>query len=387
MQVLYSFKDHPDGFLPAAALAFDSIGNLYGTTYQGGLYYDGTVFQLTPGSGGQWTESALYSFDESDGADPEDSLLVDALGNLYGTTLVGGGGQCSVSCGTVFEMSPAADGGWNESILLNFNGTDGANPAANLIVGKDGAFYGTTQDGGLLGRGTVFRLAKEPGGTWSESVLYSFKGGSGDGWSPSAGLVVDASGNLYGATYVGGSHGKPYGKGTVFELKRDSKGNWTESILRSFDGHDCVNPSAGLTMDATGNLYGVCPDGGPQGNGAAFKLTRGGSGGWGLTILYAFPEHADGWGPVGTPIWDAKGNLYGVTAAGGNTACDDGCGAVFKLTPRANGKWAYTVLHLFNGQDGWLPEAGLIRDANGNLYGTTAYGGAHNAGEVFEITP
>lgn len=382
-RVLYNFKGSPDGdgAFPAAAVAFDSSGNLYGTTYQGGAYTYGTVFQLSPSSGGQWSETVLHSFAYgADGAYPYDSLLVDASGNLYGTTALGGDGQCSVTCGTVFEVSPGS-GGWTENILLNFNGTDGANPGYNLIVGRDGAFYGTTGSGGADGGGTVFRLVKESDGTWSETVLYSFKRDGKDGFGPSSGLMFNRSGNLYGTTYYGGA----YADGTVFELKRDSKGEWTEAVIHSFDGHDGVHPVAGLTMDTTGNLYAVCPNGGPQHNGTVFKLTHRPNDRWAFTILYDFPKHGYGWGPVGTLIWDAKGNLYGVTAAGGNTACEDGCGTVFKMSPRANGKWAYSVLYRFNGQDGELPEAGLIWDAKGNLYGTTFYG-FDGKGVVFEIT-
>jgi uncharacterized repeat protein (TIGR03803 family) len=383
-KVLYSFKDTPDGSMPVAAVAFDGSGNLYGTTQQGGLDHDGTVFELSPGPG-EWSESVLHSFsDGDDGAYPDGGLFVDTSGNLYGTTSLGGSGQCSVTCGTVFEMSPTGNGGWAESMLHNFNGTDGANPTANLIVGKDGAFYGTTQAGGAHGEGTVFRLVKEPDGTWSETVVYSFTGQGVDGAAPMAGLLRGSSGNLYGTTYVGGA----YKKGTVFEVSRGSKGKWTERLLHSFGRQDGSYPQAeGLTMDAAGNLYGVCPNGGPDGNGSVFRLAHRPHGRWALTILYDFPRHKDGWGPVGTLVWDAKGNLYGVTAAGGNTTCEDGCGTVFKLSRRASGKWRYGVVYRLDVQDGEQPVAGLIWDAKGNLYGTAIYGGEHGSGTVFEVTP
>jgi uncharacterized repeat protein (TIGR03803 family) len=257
-KVLYSFKGTPDGAGPAGVV-FDTSGNLYSTTYSGGHYLEGTVFRLSPGSGGQWSESVLHSFGaDTDGANPEDSLLVDASGNLYGTTFAGGS-LCSLPCGTVFEVSPMANSGWTETILLDFDGFDGAYPAANLIGDLAGAFYGTTPNGGphgfLRGGGTVFRLVKESDGTWRETVLYSFKSDGRDGDGPSSGLTLDASGNLYGTTYIGGVHGKPWGFGTVFQLKRGPKDRWTEAILHSFDGHDGAYPfQAGLTMDATGSL-------------------------------------------------------------------------------------------------------------------------------------
>jgi uncharacterized repeat protein (TIGR03803 family) len=391
-KVLYRFKGTPDAAGPSAGVVFDTSGNLYGTTDKGGHYLEGTVFRLSPGSGGQWSESVLHSFGaDSDGANPEDSLLLDASGNLYGTTFAGGS-LCSLPCGTVFEVSPVANGGWTEKILHNFDGLDGAYPTDNLIrENLAGAFYGTTPNGGpkgaIDGGGTVFRLVKESDGTWREKVLYSFKRDGRDGEGPFSGLTFDASGNLYGTTYIGGVYGKPWGFGTVFQLKRVPKDRWTEAILHSFDGHDGAYPQDGLTMDATGSLYGACGNGGPHSNGTVFKLTPSQNNRWAYSILYDFPVADDGAYPVGTLIWDSKGNLYGATAAGGSTACEGGCGTVFRMSPGAKGKWAYTVLHRFNGQDGDLPQAGLIWDAKGNLYGTTYYGGTHNAGVVYEITP
>jgi uncharacterized repeat protein (TIGR03803 family) len=383
-KVIYNFHDAPDGVSPDAALIFDSSGNLYGTTYLGGAYGLGTVFELSPGSGGQWSESLLHSFAEGDdGGLPEDSLLVDSSGNLYGTTPLGGTGQCSITCGTAFEISPEGNGKWKERILLNFDGTDGAQPIGNLIADSTGALYGTTSLGGAYGDGAVFKLVKEKDGTWSESVLHSFNLRRGDGAAPYSGLASGPSGNLFGTTWAGGA----YNDGTIFELARGSHGEWTESVVRSFDGDDCNSPTEGLVTDADGNLYGTCPDGGPDGNGTVYKLTHHHDGKWAFTALYAFPAHEDGWGPVGTLIWDPKGSLYGVTAAGGGTGCEGGCGTVFKLSPRASGKWAYTVLYRLNGYDGWLPEAGLIRDKKGNLYGTAFYGGTYGTGVVFEVTP
>lgn len=384
-RVLYNFQ-RPDGLGPSASLIFDSAGNLYGTTYEGGAYrLYGTAFQLTPGSGGSRSESVLHSFSDSpDAAYPEASLLMDASGNLYGTSLSGGDGQCIGGCGAIFELSYGADGNRSESVIHSFNGTDGWAPTGNLIMDSTGTLYGTTSFGGAHMAGTVFQLAQGPNGTWSETVLYDFQRNGRDGVGPCSGLIFDRAGNLYGTTYNGG----PYGKGTVFELKPRSNGKWTEVVLHSFDGHDGAYLLAGLTLDSAGNLYGVCPNHGPHWRGTVFELTHGRDDRWTESILYDFPTFSSGAGPVGDLIWDATGSLYGATARGGDAKpCQGGCGTVFKLSPSGNGAWTETVLYRFNGQDGNLPQAGLIWDATGNLYGTTYYGGTYDSGVAFELTP
>jgi uncharacterized repeat protein (TIGR03803 family) len=299
--------------------------------------------------------TTLYSFTGSgsgDGANPGASLIADPAGNLYGTTAGGGAsGQ-----GTVFQLDPSG----NPSVLYSFTGGDGSHPRSALIADAAGNLYGTTINGGANDAGTVFQLT--PSGTLN--VLYSFTGGS-DGALPFAGLIADAAGNLYGTTNGGGAGGQ----GTVFRL--DPSGTLT--VLYSFTGGNDASPWAGLIADAAGNLYGTTEGG--DGPGEVFQLTPSGT----LNVLHNFTG-PDGAVPHGGLITDAAGNLYGTTHNGGTS----GYGTVFQLTPSG----ALTVLHSFSGGgDGAYPEAGLIADIAGNLYGTTYGGGAGAPGTVFQLTP
>ena len=393
-KLLHSFNNNGvDGANPFAGLIGDAAGNLYGTTGYGGTYNWGTVFKLTPQAGGGWTETVLHSFSGGDGADPLAGLISDAVGNLYGTTWGGGtGSNCGTGgCGTVFELSPTAGGGWTETVLHNFdnNGADGVDPSAGLIFDAGGNLYGTTQLGGTYDNGTVFKVSPGEGG-WTETVLHSFGSINNDGGTPSAGLIFDAAGNLYGTTRGGGT----YYYGTVFELSPTAGGGWTETVLHNFgNGTDGRYLSASLIFDAAGNLYGTTAAGGTGVNtliqyvgGTAFELTPNGSGRWTEQVLYnfcpAWPNCTDGETPARL-IFDAAGNLYGTTGAGGTY----GGGTVFELTPAGGGNWTEQVLHSFNGTDGDAPSAGLIFDAAGNLYGATQGGGTYGEGTVFELTP
>jgi uncharacterized repeat protein (TIGR03803 family) len=332
-----------DGVFPNG-LIFDAAGVLYGTTEGGGGWGRpcnptggcGTVFELSPEAGGGWTEQVLYSFcaqtDCTDGDEPYAGLIFDAAGNLYGTTFYGG----TYGYGTVFELTPEAGGGWTEKVVYSFNpnnGTDGAYPYAGLIFDNNGNLYGTTSYGGTYDYGMVFELTPAQGGGWTEQVLYSFNFNGTDGYGPLACLIFDKAGNLFGTTVFGGT----YDSGTVFELTPAEGGGWTEKVPHSFNGrNDGANPYAGLILDENGNLYGT---------------TAGGQG----------RTHE----------------------AGANNA-----GTVFELMPTKGGGWAEKVLHSFssNGRDGASPGAGLIFDAAGNLYGTTSLGGPYGFGTVFEIT-
>src|SRR5271167_2273777 len=385
-QVLHSFNGG-DGYWPFAGLIFDAAGNLYGTTYVGGAYGEGTVFELTPAAGGGWTERVLYSFCSqrscTDGETPGAGLIFDAAGNLYGTTSGGGTGTYF---GTVFELTPTAGGGWMEQVLHSFNGGDGYWPFAGLIFDAAGNLYGTTYVGGAYGEGTVFELTPAAGGGWTERVLYSFcsQRSCTDGETPGAGLIFDAAGNLYGTTSGGGT-GTYFG--TVFELTPTAGGGWMEQVLHSFNGGDGYWPFAGLIFDAAGNLYGTTYVGGAYGEGTVFELTPAAGGGWTERVLYSFCSQrscTDGETPGAGLIFDAAGNLYGTTSGGGTGTY---FGTVFELTPTAGGGWMEQVLHSFNGGDGYWPFAGLIFDAAGNLYGTTYVGGAYGEGTVFELTP
>ena len=250
--------------LPRNGLIADSAGNLYGTTSGGGASYKGVVFKLAPDG----TETVLHSFPgfPSDGNSPYAGLIADSAGNLYGTTL----SRDSVShAGVVFKLAPNGTAGWTETVLHSFTGfpTDGALPYAGLIADSAGNLYGATTGGGASGQGVVFKLA--PDGT--ETVLHAFTGGS-DGAYPGVGpLIADSAGNLYGTTQVGGASGQ----GVVFKLAPNGTGGWTESVLYSFTGgSDGGQPFYGsLIADGAGNLYGTTVGGGASGAGVVFKLS------------------------------------------------------------------------------------------------------------------
>jgi uncharacterized repeat protein (TIGR03803 family) len=372
-RVLYSFSGGTDGGSPAGGLIFDGAGNLYGTTNGGGTYSGGTVFELSPAAGGGWTETVIHSFGNgTDGNGPEAGLIFDAAGNLYSTTNGGG----TYNGGTVFELTPQAGGGWTETVIHSFgSGTDGAGPWAGLIFDAAGNLYSTTKGGGTYNGGTVFELTPQAGGGWTEQVLHSFQGGA-DGAQPYAGLIFDAAGNLYGTTYFGGAYGY---YGTVFDLTPAAGGTWTEKVLYNFSGFpDGINPVGGLIFDGTGNLYGTTYLGGTYGKGTLFELTPAGGGTWTEQVLHNFGNGNDGATPSSGLITDTAGNLYGTTPDGGSYFR----GTVFRFNAQG-----LVLLHSFSGTDGSGPEASLTLDAAGNLYGTTGQGGASNDGTVFEFTP
>jgi len=358
---------------PFAGLVADLQGNLYGTTATGGALGWGSVFELASDGHGGWNETLLHSFKPKGGRFPEASLIFDADGDLYGTTTGGG----IYGFGTVFELAPDGHGGWHETVLHSFNGTDGLYPAAGLIFDSGGSLYGTTQQGGASGAGTIFNLAPNGHDGWNETVLHSFD--VNDGKNPLAGLVFDVAGNLYGTTVVGGASGL----GTVFELVPDGHGTWKETVLHSFSGDpDGYSPEAGLIFDSSGNLYGTTMWGGASGAGTIFKLARNGHDGWNETVLHSC-VYREGQNPVASLVFDAAGNLYGTTWGGGT----QGFGTVFKLAPNGHGDWKQTVLHSFKNRPGALPLGSLIYNSLGRLYGTTRGDRRTTFGSVFEITP
>ena len=399
LTTLHSFTGYPgDGAYPYAGVIYnpfaDQSGSLYGTTLYGGAYGYGAVFKLSPRLGGAWSESVLYSFTgyPGDGASPTAGLIADQSGALYGTTLYGG----AYNYGAVFKLTPPAQSGgaWSESVLYSFTGYpgDGASPYAGVIFGGSGAVYGTTYVGGAVGAGTVFKLTPpaQSGGVWSESVLHSFTGPP-DGGYPFAGVIFGGSGALYGTTSEGGAAGA----GTVFKLTPPARsgGAWSESVLYSFTGAaDGGYPIGGVILDVFGALYGTTEDGGAYDYGTVFKLTPPPPRiTWGESVLHSFTGAADGGSPEAGVIFDQLGALYGTTIEGGAGCAPYGCGAVFKLTPpaRSGGAWGESVLHRFTGSlgDGALPLAGVIFDQSGALYGTTYEGGADGYGTVFKLTP
>ncbi len=388
--VLHFFAGPPDGSDPGSGnLVRDAQGNLYGVTFEGGTSGNcygvgcGTVFKVHASGG----ETVLYSFTgPPDGDSPYSGLVLDGKGNLYGTTPFGGTSTaCGVGCGTIFKI----DAGGRETVLYNFTGTggDGAQPSSTLVLDAQGNLYGSTSYGGVAcplsgyGCGTVFKLDT----TGRETVLYRFTDLGGDGAYPGGNLVLDASGNLYGVTGAGGSNGT----GTVFKV--DTNGH--EIVLYSFGEPPDGTEPASLTRDAQGNLYGVTFNGGTGtssycpyiGCGTVFKLDTTGR----ETVLHSFTgTGGDGANPVGTLVQDEQGNLYGTTTAGGTAYdfCAGGCGTAFEVDP--TGK--ETVLYSFIGTDGQDPTAGLAPDEQGNLYGTNGCPPQHNeggCGTVFELQP
>jgi uncharacterized repeat protein (TIGR03803 family) len=378
-QIVYSFQAGTDGANPWGDLV--QVGTaLYGTTLFGGAGSMGTVFKLTPTRTG-FSESVVHPFlGSADGAYPWAGLSVDLLGSLYGTTGAGGSG----GAGTVYKLT-----GNGQSILYGFQGgTDGSYPTGFPNVDLMGNVYGTTETGGSVGYGTVFALTPKLSGGYSEQILYSFQAG-GDGQNPHGGLLEDGTGSLFGTTVAGGTSAV----GTVFKLT-PSRNGYRESILHSFAGSDGTIPNASLIADVNGALYGTatwggsgsCPNsfGAFAGCGTVFKLTPKGNGSYSESTLYKFQGGAnDGAGPNGDLFVDGNGNLYGTTYYGGA----HGGGAVFMLTPRHNGTYSESVIWGFGSKgDGARPAAGMTQYGNA-LYGTTVYGGANGRGTVFQLTP
>jgi uncharacterized repeat protein (TIGR03803 family) len=424
--LLYSFTGPPDGARLTGGVP-DAHGNLYGTTGYGGdsacdpPYGCGTVFKLSPEPSGGcpsgsnvgtgWCETVLYSFTGTggDGEGPVGGLVLDAKGNLYGTTEYGGDLSCNApdGCGTVFKFDTTTG---KETVLYSFTGSpDASQPHGGLVEDAQGNLYGTTPDVGAYGYGAVYEVDTAD----KETVLYSFTGGA-DGGNPTEKLVRDAQGNLYGTTF---DNNGAYG-GTVFKLSPEPSGGcpsgsnvgtgWCETVLYSFTGTEGGSPQGDLIRDAHGNLYGATKFGGdltcdaPNGCGTVFMLAppAAPSVTWTETVLYNWEDVNEDGNSGGVSVRDAQGNLYGIAAGGGDLACNapNGCGTVVKLAPPVSpsGLWTETVLYTFTKEaDGYGP-GGLILDAQGTLYGGTGAGGdlacttgtaLIGCGTVFKLTP
>jgi uncharacterized repeat protein (TIGR03803 family) len=352
------------------------------------------ILMLAPGASAAAKYKVIHQFTGSDGSDPHDTAFVfDAAGNLYGSTGLGG----AYGNGAVFELTPNADGTWTESVLYSFTGgSDGASPWAGVIFDASGNLYGGACNGGDYGAGLVFMLTPNSSGTWTQSVLYSFTGGD-DGGGACNPLVFDSAGALYGT-----AGGGPYGEGVVFKLTPNSDGTWTESVLYSFQTATDSNPND-LVFDASGNLYGTTNgEHYSYGCGLAYELIPQPDGSWQYKLLHHFDwNDRVGYSPGGSAVvFDQAGSLYSATAHGalsgkGCTWLD--CGTVFKLTPDSNGKWREHVLYRFKGgRDAEQATAGVVFDAAGNIWGTTLHGGSgpcsdfwggSGCGTVYELTP
>ena len=376
LTTLYSFLGPPnDGGYPVAGLLAYQDGTLYGTTGQGGPSGDGTVYELTPPASpvGSWTETVIHSF-----AGPDGSLVFAGVagsnGRLYGATVHGG----SFGKGTIFELAPpaTAGGAWTEAVIHNFTGkADGDQPSGTLIVGKNGALYGTAFRGGGLDFGTVFELTPPAtaGRSWTLTALYTFTN-TGDGAFPTASLTMSANGALYGLA-----------SGTVFELTPPTAAAspWAESTIAT----NLVSaPQAGLALGAGGVLYVSTLIGGENDKGSLFELTPPATPGgvWTQAEIYSFRQgpHAGGFNPYATLLIGKSGQIYGITNAGGVS----GLGTIFELLPPASPDqpWTEKVLQNFTSADGGQPQGWLI-ERNGALYGTAYLGGGSGQGTVFKL--
>jgi uncharacterized repeat protein (TIGR03803 family) len=381
LATLASFSG-PDGANPEDDLIADSGGNLLGTTLGGGADDDGTVFEIKKtASGYASTPTTLVGFSGANGSSPISRLVADADGDLFGVTQFGGAN----GDGTVFEIAKTATGYASIlATLVSFSGADGANPEDALLADSNGDLFGTTSSGGANNHGTVFEIAETAGGYASTpNTLLNFNSAA----SPAAGLIADSNGDLFGTTQFGG----PLFLGTVFEIKKTAAGYATApATLVSFNGGDGSRPFAGLIADANGDLFGTTSGLGPNGlpfppgaGGTVFEI-KNTAGGYASapSTLVSF-NVADGENPEASLIADANGDLFGTTGAGG--ANNDG--TVFEIKKTAAGyASAPTTLVSFNGSDGASPLAGLTADASGDLFGTTSEGGPSGDGTVFEIT-
>ena len=376
-----------NGSLPYAGLIADANGNLFGTTYVGGEYGYGTVFEIAKTATGYASiPTTLVSFcalvNCADGAAPYASLIADTNGNLLGTTAGGG----AYGEGTVFEVAKTASGyASTPTTLVYFNGTNGNEPYAALIADANGNLFGTTMVGGEYGYGTVFEVAKTASGYASTpTTLVSFNGTNGA--YPQDGLIADANSNLFGTALRGGA----YGGGTVFEITKTANGYAsTPTTLVSFNGADGAYPSASLIADANGDLFSTTSAGGEgydsasggfSGSGTVFEIAKTANGYASTPTTLVDFYGTDGVFPYASLIADANGDLFGTTGAGNGST-------VFEVAKTTSGYASTpTTLVSFNGTDGENPYAGLIADAKGNLFGTTVNGGAYGNGTAFEIT-
>ena len=389
--VLHNNGSGSDGQFPMSNLILDSAGNLYGTTENGGTgpcsAGCGTVFQLIR-NGEAFTESVVYNFQgaaSDDGANPRGALTADAAGNLYGVTTFGG----HFNCGTVFKLTSGSGGSWKESILHSFcaDGTtsDGDWPNGNLVFDASGNLYGVAQYGGTHHAGVVFELTPSSG-TWTETVLYSFSGGPGDGSQP-VGIIFDSAGNLDGVTAFGGAKFVA-GAGVAFQLIRNPPGQWTEHLIHRFNtfGPNVQTPTGGLIFDALGNLY-MTMGRGRNGGAGVFELIPGNGGSFTARELHSFPGL-----PLSAPqsyqglVFNSAGDLYSASEVGRKGCRRSACGFIYKLSPGSS-RWTATHVVVMNGSNGENPIGGVTLDTSGNLYGVAYRGGTNKKGVVFRITP
>jgi uncharacterized repeat protein (TIGR03803 family) len=386
---LYDFNKNAggtntSGTFPTGKLLLDQAGNLFGVAQSGAQTNSGTIFELTPNGSGGYNFNVIYTCGSTQDCNNSlGSLVMDSAGNLYGSTIFG----------NVFKLTNGS-GGWTASLVFQFTGgvggIDGRTPSP-VILDSAGNLYGVCLDGGINSLGYVFELSPS-GGKYSLTHLYDFAGAPNDGALPLAALIMDAAGNLYGTTELGGNSTLcTSGCGVEFELVKHS-GTFSESVIHTFTGTNGYSPQGPLFMDAAGNLYGTATGGGAHGFGLVFETSLV-SGVWKTRALYSFTDSAtDGAFPDTALVMDAAGNLYGTTESGGPSACnlgsDVGCGTAFELSTIGGGKWKELVLHIFTGGgDGSFPR-GVILGSGGNLFGVANNGGGLSVlGVAYELSP
>jgi len=380
-QIIYMFAGGNDGEYVDSDLVIDGAGNLYGTSVQGGQFGSGTVFQVTPTANGSSTHTVLYSFTGgADGGEPYKGVTLDSQGNLYGTAVTGGGGSCEGGCGVAYKLTNSG-GVWTQTVIHAFTGgDDGSGPGSGVTVGRHGAIYGMTPTGGANGQGVVYKLKPMADGTWKLEVLHAFTGGD-DGAGGSAGRLLLSKGTLYGVTTAGGANGK----GVAFKIT-PTKGVWQFTTIYAFKGQpDAGFPYSTLTMDSKGRLYGTTYYDGAHNLGSVYQLTLRHDGTWKERVLYSFEGGMDGSSSSGNLVFDKTGIIYGTTSAGG-AHCD--CGVIFKLVHRLDGSWNESVRYRFKGPpDGAYAYNGMVGDSAGNFYGTTSHGGTTDDGVIYKFTP
>ncbi len=368
-----------NGSWPTDGVLIDAGGNLFGTSQLGGANNDGAVFEIARTTTGYAAApTVLASFTGANGYLPKGGLIADGNGDLFGVTEYGG----AYGYGTVFEIAKTAAGYASApATLVSFSDSPGIDPDGSLLADASGDLFGVTVYGGAYGYGTVFEIVKTAAGYASApTTLTSFNNaGGGNPWST---LISDANGDLFGTTGYGGANGN----GTVFEIARTAAGYAaTPAVLATFNGANGSDPQGGLIADGNGDLFGVTNGGGAYGDGAVFEIVKSANGyASAPTTLVSF-NGADGQGPVGPSaslIADANGDLFGATANGGAY----GDGAVFEIVNTATGYAATPkVLASFTGAAASYPLCQLVADAAGDLFGATIDGGTNNVGSVFEI--
>jgi len=375
--VIFSFGED-EGEYADTDLETDSAGNIYGTTVLGGDFGSGTVFQLTPTPNG-WVHTVLYSFTGGvDGGEPYKGVTLDRDGNLYGTAVTGGSGNCEGGCGVIYKLTNTK-GTWTQKVVHAFTGgDDGSGPGSRVTVDRAGNVYGMTPTGGAYGLGTIYQIRPPSSGALTFKVIHAFTGGA-DGSNGSAGRMILRDGRLYGAATTGGNQGS----GVVFELTPKAFGEWNFKTIYTFQGQpDGSFPYGALLFDPSGNIYGTTYYGGANGIGAVYELSPQPVGEWTEDLIYSFQQGPDGNSPISNLVFDKAGNLYGTTSEGGL-----GSGTIFKLSP-VGGNWTETVVHAFEGPpDGGFAYNGMVVDAFGNFYGATVHGGENNDGSVYKFTP